>query len=143
MKLIDANLLIYAYVEEMPLHERAHHWLDEQLNGLPRVALPWASLLAFVRLVSNPRIFERAVPIADAWQQVEGWLSVPSVWIPAPTERHQEILANYLGEGEGMRSNLVPDAHLAALAIGHGLTLCSADKGFARFTGLQWENPVA
>lgn len=143
MKLIDANLLIYAHIEEMPLHRPAHRWLDEQLNGLPRVALPWPSLLAFVRLVSNPRIFDRAVPVSRAWRQVESWLSAPSVWIPSPTDRHQTILGRFLAEGAGLRANLVPDAHLAALAIEHGLTLCSADKGFARFTGLQWENPLA
>ncbi len=71
MKLIDANLLIYAHIEEMPLHERSHQWLDQQLNDSPRVALPWASLLAFVRLVSNPRIFDRSVPVSAAWNQVE------------------------------------------------------------------------
>jgi predicted nucleic acid-binding protein len=41
------------------------------------------------------------------------------------------------------RSNLVPDAHLAALAVEHGLTLCTADRDFARFAGLKWRNPAA
>lgn len=143
MKLIDANLLIYAHIEDMPQHELARRWLDEQINTLPRVGMPWASLLAFVRLVSNPRIFDRSLPVADAWAQVESWLSAPSVWIPNAAERHQEILGLLLTSGEGVRSNLVPDAHLAALAVEHGLTLCSADRGFARFAGLQWENPLA
>jgi len=34
-----------------------------------------------------------------------------------------------------IQGNLVMDAHLAALAIEHGLTLCSADSDFAKFTG--------
>jgi predicted nucleic acid-binding protein len=38
---------------------------------------------------------------------------------------------------------LIPDAHLAALAIEHGLTLCSTDGDFARFPGLKWTNPLA
>ncbi len=143
MKLIDANLLIYAHIEEMPLHERTHQWLDQQLNDSPRVALPWASLLTFVRLVSNPRIFDRSVPVSAAWKQVERWLSAPPVWIPSATDRHQEILGRLLTAEEGLRSNLVPDAHLAALAIEHGLTLYSADGDFARFAGLRWKNPLS
>lgn len=143
MILLDANLLVYAYLREMPHHEPARVWLDEQLNELPRVALPWPSLLAFVRLVSNPRIFERPVPLAKAWQQAETWLSVPSAWIPQPTERHREILGKLLTAAPETRSALVPDAHLAALAMEHGLTLCSADRDFARFPDLRWVNPVA
>ena len=42
-----------------------------------------------------------------------------------------------------MTSRLVPDAHLAALAIEHGLTCCSTDGDFSRFPGLKWENPLA
>ena len=71
MILVDANLLIYAYAAELPQHAAAHTWLDQQLNTLPRVGLPWPSLLAFVRLVTHPRVFERPVSVATAWQQVE------------------------------------------------------------------------
>jgi uncharacterized protein len=41
-----------------------------------------------------------------------------------------------------MHGNLVPDAHLAALAVEHGLTLCSTDGDFARFRSLRWLNPI-
>lgn len=141
MILVDANLLIYAYVRDMPQHEAAHAWLDQQLNTQPRVGLPWPSLLAFVRLMSHPRIFERPVSVPVAWGQVEGWLSVPSVWIPAPTEQHAAILGRLMTTAV-TRANHVPDAHLAALALEHGLTLCSSDRGFARYPDLRWENPL-
>ena len=39
--------------------------------------------------------------------------------------------------------DLVPDAHLAALAMEHGLTVCSSDRDFARFPRLRWMNPLA
>lgn len=58
MILVDANLLVYAHVASLPEHAAAHAWLDEQLNGSRPVGLPWPSLFAFVRLVSNPRVFE-------------------------------------------------------------------------------------
>jgi len=138
--LVDANLLIYAHVRGFAEHAAARAWLDGHLAGNGRVGLPWPSLLAFVRLVGNPRVFERPEPLKDAWRQVAAWLSAPAPRPPAPTARHAEILAGLMPAVT--RSNLLPDAHLAALAIEHGLTLCSTDGDFARFDGLSWENPV-
>jgi toxin-antitoxin system PIN domain toxin len=138
--LVDANLLVYAHVAFMPQHDASHRWLDERLNGTVPVGLPWQSLLGFVRLVSNPRVFERPLSISSAWKQVESWLNCPLVHTPVPTERHAEVLGPLLVHAS--RSNLVPDAHLAALAIEHGLILCSTDGDFARFPGLRWENPL-
>lgn len=141
MILVDANLLVYAHVSSMAQHEGALEWLDRQLNGSARVGLPWASLLAFVRLVTNPRIFERTESISAAWRQVEDWLSCETVWIPQPTARHVTVLGSLLTTNK-ITSNLVPDTHLAALAIEHGLTLCSTDGDFARFESLKWIDPL-
>jgi uncharacterized protein len=139
--LLDANLLIYARVRSFPQHARARAWLDAQLNGSGPVGLPWPSLLAFLRIVTNPRVFERPESVADAWRQVIAWLDVEAVWIPEPTERHRDVLGELLGTS-GVQANLVPDAHLAALAIEHGLVLCSMDGDFGRFPGLRWQNPL-
>ncbi len=103
---------------------------------------PWASVFAVVRLVTNPRVFEHPEPIRDAWQQVGIWLTAETAWIPQPTERHAGLLGEFLAL-PGVHGNLVPDAHLAALAIEHGLTLCSTNGDFARFHGLRWVNPIA
>ena len=130
----------------------ARHWLDERLNGPAPVGLPWPSLLAFVRLVTNPRIFARPEPVGEAWRQVEEWLDCPTTWIPAPTARHREVLGRLL-QGESLRANLIPDAHLAAAQmstrnvaqrsrtpetpLGNRAAGRSIDKGsffFARFT---------
>jgi toxin-antitoxin system PIN domain toxin len=139
--LVDANLLIYAHVDSFAQHQKAREWLDRQINGSARVGLPWTSLLAFLRLVSNPRVFERPEPVADAWRQVRAWLGCPTAWIPQPTERHADMMEELLGV-PGVHANLVPDAHLAALALEHGLTLCSTDGDFARFPNLRWSNPL-
>jgi len=139
--LIDANLLLYARVSTFPQHEAARAWLDERLNGTAPVGLPWPSLLAYVRLVSNPRVFERPETLTTAWRQAEEWLDCPPVWIPQPTGRHGATLGSLLIGGVG-RANLVPDAHVAAIAIEHGLLLCSTDRDFARFPHLRWENPL-
>lgn len=142
MTLIDANLLIYAHVMSLPQHERAREWLDDQLNGAARVGLPWPTLLAFLRLVTNPRVFDQPEPVAQAWVQVLAWLGCETVWIPQPGERHAELLGELLAL-PGIHANLVPDAHLAALAIEHGLTLYSTDGDFARFPRLRWTNPLS
>jgi hypothetical protein len=140
--LVDANILIYAHVSSFSQHNAAREWLDRQLNGPTRVGLPWVSLLAFLRLVTNPRVFEHPEPIGDAWRQVCAWLACEVAWSPQPTERHADLLGEFL-QLPGVRGNLVPDAHLATLAMEHGLTLCSTDGDLARFRGLRWQNPLA
>jgi uncharacterized protein len=140
--LVDANILIYAHVSSFPRHRAAREWLDQRLNGSAPVGLPWASVLAFLRLVTNSRVFEHPESIVDAWSQARTWLACESVWTPEPTERHAQLLGEIL-KLPGVHGNLVPDAHLAALAMEHGLTLCSTDGDFARFRALRWLNPIA
>jgi toxin-antitoxin system PIN domain toxin len=139
--LVDANLLLYAKLSSFPEHPTAHDWLDGKLGGPDRVALPWPSLLAFLRLSTNTRLFPRPLSMAMAWQQVKGWLGVEATWIPVPTDEHVATLDRLLAPG-GITPKLVMDAHLAALAIEHGLVLCSADGDFGRFAGLRWHNPL-
>jgi uncharacterized protein len=140
--LVDTNLLVFAAYTASPEHARARAWLDARLGGDARVGLPWDTLVAFVRLVTNRRIFAHASSLGEAWRTVEGWLASDVAFVPVPTARHAEVLGALLAT-RGLGSSDVPDAHLAALAIEHGLTLCSADAGFARFSGLRWENPLA
>ena len=142
MILVDANLLVYAANQSAPEHDAARSWLDERLGGTARVGLPWPSLLAFVRLVSNPAILRNPVTPGDAWRQVLDWLACEAAWLPLPGDRHRELLGELLAL-PFITSRLVPDAHLAALAIEHGLTLCTTDGDFARFPRLKWENPLA
>lgn len=140
MILLDANVLIYAHNQDAEYHDAARTWLDERLSTPTRVGLPWESALAFVRLTSNPRIFPAPLSVRQAWNTVESWLEADPVWIPTPTDRHQEVLAAlipYVG-----KPNHLPDAHLAALALQYGLTVISADSDFARFPSVRWHNPL-
>lgn len=142
MILVDANILIYAYTSRFVQHPAARDWFDRQLNGRIRVGLPWTSILAFLRVVTNPRVLGRPSPTPQAWNQIIAWLGCGSVWVPKPTEQHSRILGQLLAL-PGVRANLVHDADLAALAIEHGLILCSTDADFARFPELRWQNPLA
>lgn len=142
MILLDANVLLYAANRDAPEYDVARSWLDGRLNGTARVGVPWPSILAFVRIASNPAILQRPVSPAVAWRQMQAWLSRDVVWIPLPGPGHIDVLTTLL-DRRAMTSRLVPDAHLAALAIEHGLTLCSTDGDFGKFAGLKWENPLA
>ncbi len=90
--------------------------------------------------MGNRHVVRQPVSLSHAWSRVEEWLDLPQSWIPGPTDRHRQILADLLA-GES-RPDLASDAHLAALAVEHGLTVCSADGDFARFRGVRWENPL-
>ncbi len=140
MILVDANILIYAKIAEMPNHEVARRWLDQSINGTSPVGLPWQSLLAFVRITTNHRVFPKPMSVSRAWAQVEEWLACPTVWTPTEGASHARLLATLMTDD--LKFGDVPDANLAALAIENGLELCTADAGFARFVGLRWRNPL-
>jgi len=140
--LVDSNLLLYAKFEDVPQHRRAKIWVEAQLNGSARVGIPWQASLAFLRLATNARVFAQPLTIAAAWKQMMEWLDHPRVWIPEPTEEHAPVLRDLLLDAN-VTGNLIADAHLAAIAIEHGLTVCSADSDFARFAGVSWFNPIA
>ena len=139
--IVDANLLLYAKISDYPEHDSARDWLDRVLGGPERVGLPWQSLLAFVRIGTNARVFASPMASVDAWAQVERWLDAPSAFVPIPGSEHRRALGPLLLAG--VTGPRVSDAHLAALAIEHGLELCSTDADFARFAGLRWRNPIA
>lgn len=140
--LLDANLLLYAVHKGAEQHHAAASWLTEQLNGPRRVALPWQSLAAFVRISTHPRAYAHPLDGSTAWEVVTDWLDAPVAWVPQPGPEYPRLLGELIASYD-VRGNLVPDAMLAALAIEHGLTLYSADTDFARFRELRWENPLS
>lgn len=142
MILVDVNLLVYVKAADTPQHVRAASWFEQAVRERTRIGLPWESLLGFVRIVTSARVCSQPLSIAQAWEQVKEWLALPGVWIPEPTDRHAEVLGELL-LAANVGGNLVPDAHLAAIAIEHGLAVCSSDADFARFPGVRWVNPLS
>jgi toxin-antitoxin system PIN domain toxin len=139
--LVDANILLFAVDESSPFHPSAADWLSRHLNGNRRVGVPWEALAAFVRISTNPRAAEHPLAPEEALSHVEAWLGSSVVWTPLPTDRHAQIFGSLLRKYQ-LRGNLVSDAHLAALAIEHGLAVVSADTDFARFHEVRWTNPI-
>jgi uncharacterized protein len=142
MILVDANLLLYAYNPSAAQHSKARAWLEEVFSGTEPVGLPWAVVLAFLRIGTNPRAFPQPLTIREAVSIVSEWFEQPVVRVVEPTERHWTLLAELL-PGAQVKGPLVTDAHLATLAIEHGATLYTTDGDFSRFPRLRWQNPIA
>jgi toxin-antitoxin system PIN domain toxin len=140
--LLDANLLLYAVDERSSHNAAAAGWLQEVLNGDRRVAIPWHTIGAFLRISTHPRVTANPLSAHEAWMYVQSWLDTDTVWIPPATERTAAVLRRLVARHE-VTGNLVPDAQLAALAIEHGLVLMSTDTDFARFDELKWQNPLS
>lgn len=139
--LLDANILLYAYNASDRHHQGARSWLERTFIRPEPIGLAWTTILAFLRLSTNPRVFEHPFLPAEAVPLVSSWIVRPNVIIPQPGERHWQIFSNLLTEIPA-RGPLVMDAHLAALAIEHGMELATTDKDFVRFPGLRVINPL-
>lgn len=142
MIFIDANLLLYAYDAGHERHAAARAWLEESLEGEEEIRIPLVSALAFIRIGTNPSVFRVPLEPAAAVGIVEDWLDHPGVELGLPTDRHWPTMRRLTREGQA-RGALVTDAHLAALTMEHGATLCTTDRDFARFEGLRFTNPIA
>lgn len=137
MLMLDANVLIYAYRSEEKQHAAARTWLERVFAAPEPIGLPWQTMLAFLRITANHRIFERPLPMPKAQQIVAGWLDQRQVHVIDAGEHFFSVLSSLLDSAQ-IRGPLVTDAALAALAIENGATLCTTDRDFARFVGLKW-----
>ena len=142
MKLVDANVLLYAVNEDAPNHAPARSWLDASLGESEAIGFAWVVLLAFVRLSTRPALFPSPLAAPVAFDVVEHWLNRRAAVVVHPTDRHANLLRGLL-ESTGTAANLVGDAHLAALALEHGAKIVSFDRNFGRFEGVRWELPGA
>ncbi|MDP9441583.1 MAG: PIN domain-containing protein [Actinomycetota bacterium] len=140
MRLVDANVLLYALNSADPKHQEARGWLDAALSGREPVGFAWAGILAFLRLSTRLGLFPRPLGVDAALNRVRAWLDQPVSVVLEPTTRHLEVFAGLLA-GVGAGGNLVSDAHLAALAVEHDATVMTYDNDFGRFAGVRWELP--
>ena len=142
MKIVDANVLLYAVNSASAHHGPSRRWLDTALSGADTVGLAWVPLLAFVRLTTKEGLFPSPLPLSEALGQVAAWLGAPGAIVVNPTPRHIDVLAGLL-DNVGAGGNLVNDGHLAALAVEHRGTIVSYDNDFGRFGGVTWKTPDA
>lgn len=142
MKILDANILLYAYIPSYEQHQAAKKWLETMLSeGNEIIGLSWQIITAFIRIGTNPKVFNVPFKVEDAITNLGELFEHPLVEIILPTAKHWDIFSEIL-EKEQITANLVMDAHLAALAIEHGAILVTTDRDFARFSKAKTINPL-
>ena len=140
MILVDANILIYAYNPDSEHHEPAKRWLEEKLSEPGPIRLAWATILAFLRITTNVHAFRTPFTTVEVTDIINNWFAQPCVDLLLPGERHWAILQNLIKDAQAT-GPLVTDAHLAALAVEHGATICTHDEDFSRFADLRLIDP--
>lgn len=139
MLLLDVNVLVYAFRQAAPDHERLCVWLEDLPRRHDPFGVPDIVWSGFLRIVTHPRIFSPPTRTNDALDFVTSIRAKSANISPGP--RHWDIFIQ-LCRTTGAKGNDVPDAYLAALAIEHGFEWITTDRGFARFPGLRWRHPL-
>lgn len=137
----DANLLLYAYNASAEEHDRARVWWEDALSSEETVGMCWQTLTAFLRIGTNQRAFPHPLSVKEAGAIVASWLVLPNVQVISPSAQHWDLFRRLLAESQAV-GPLVMDAHLAALAMEYGATLCSHDADFTRFKSLRVHDPL-
>ena len=138
----DSNLLLYAYNDGADRFELARSWWEELIQGDEPIGLAWVVTTGFVRLMAHSSfVISPLSPVAAA-DHVRDWLQYSHVAPLEPGNNHLFYFRQCLGV-PGSGPNLVPDAHIAALAMEYDAEVHSADRGFGRFPGVRWHNPLA
>lgn len=134
MILLDANILIYAYIDELPQHKKVSKWFENLISSrVDSVAIISTVATAFLRISTNKRIFSKPSSIADATDRLDELFMSPMVEFVGPTEKHWSIYSTILRE-MNITGDVVMDAYIAAMAVEHGAAVASADKDFRRFS---------
>ena len=141
MMVLDASILLYAYDAASPQHVKAREWLEEPFSSGTPVGLPWQSIGAFLRVITNPKLPGKRFTLEEGAQIVGLWLDQPNVIPLAPGDRYWPLFRETMIAGQA-RGPLLSDAQLAALTIEVGGVFYTTDRDFARFPGLRWINPL-
>lgn len=142
MKVVDANVLIYAVDSGSEQHLVSRDWLNRALSGHNAVGFTWGTMLAFMRISTHRSIFSNPLTVTQAGEQLADWVSAPGAVVLEPAPMHLHTLMKLL-EASGTAGNLAHDAHIAAIALEHGADVVSYDRDFDRFPELRWQPPRA
>jgi len=136
----DVNILVYAHRSELTWHSPCYAWLENAINGKESFGISELVMSAFMRLVTNPKIFKTPTPLEKALQFIDTIRQNENCVIISPGLQHWNIFTSLCQEINAY-GNDIPDAYFAALAIESDCEWITTDRGFARFSGLKWRNP--
>jgi uncharacterized protein len=139
---LDANILLYAYDSISSHHAKARSWVERVFSGPDPVGLPWQTISAFLRIMTNPRLPGGRFSLEEGAHIADLWLEQPNVRLLVPGDDHWLLFRQTIVDGQALGA-LITDAQLAALTMEYGGVLHTTDRDFARFPGLRWTNPIA
>jgi toxin-antitoxin system PIN domain toxin len=141
--LLDSNILLYAKMDAMPEHAVVSKWLEKAVSDQNNTLnICETSVLSFLRIATNSRVFSPILPASEAANFVESLFDCPNVNLLHTSPSHYLEVIKLMGKS-GFQGNKVMDAHLAVLAISIGATLVTRDKDFAIIPYLKTLNPLA
>ncbi len=140
--LLDSNILLYAKMDAMPEHAVISQWLEKAVSDQNNtVNVCETSVLSFLRIASNPKVFDPALPPSQASEFLRHFLASPNVNLLRTMPSHYPDVVKLM-ETHGFRGNMVMDVHLAVLALGIGAILVTRDKDFAKIAYLKTLDPL-
>jgi len=139
---VDANILVYASDQDSAVHTAALQFLQRCARGREVFCLAWMTIAAYLRIATHPAVFRRPLSPEEAMTNVEDLLALPQVRVLGEDEGFWRVYRE-VARPASPRGNLVPDAHLAALLLQHGVgTLYTRDRDFLRFDFLEVVDPL-
>ena len=143
MLLPDVNVLIYAHVEDsIPEHSEYAEWTTRLATGPEPFALSVLVLSGFVRVATNPRVFDPPSTLDQSLAFVSELTQRPTARIVGPGPDHLNIFERLCRQARAT-GKLVADAQHAAVAVEHGCTIVTTDSDFSRFPDLRWQHPLS
>jgi uncharacterized protein len=138
MILWDVNIWVYAFRADSPVHERAYSVLTDALERRESFLFFPSVASSFLRLVTDPKIFEHPSTLAEAWSFVD-FLEAHPASVFAEADAMTFGIFKHLCLVSRATGNSVPEAFLAALALRHDARLVTADSRMSRFEGVNVE----
>jgi toxin-antitoxin system PIN domain toxin len=136
----DVNVLVEAFRNEREDHTICRTVLVDAVASDHAYGISELALSAFVRIVTNPRIFDRPSTLEEALVFAAALTRGANAVRIGPGPRHWDIFTRLCREAH-VKGDVVTDAYFAALAIEHGCEWITLDSDFARFPGLKWRRP--
>ena len=139
---IDVNILLYASDARSPLHGKATEFLARCAANREVFCLAWVTVMGYLRMSTHPAIFARPLTHDEALKNIGALLNLPHCRTIGEDDGFWDTYCKVTAEVP-TRGNLVPDAQLASILTGHGVTtIYTHDRDFRKFPFLDVRDPL-
>jgi toxin-antitoxin system PIN domain toxin len=140
---VDVNVLLYATDRASDRHERARRFVETCAAGPEVLCLTWRTLMSYLRIATHSRVFAAPLSPDEALGNVAALVGLPHVRVVTELDGFLDAYRRVAGDMP-VRGNLVPDAHVAAILLQHGVrTLYTNDRDFRKFESLDVRDPFS